>query len=72
MEQHKMIIGGEAVTATHGSWDTLIDPATEAAIAEVPQAYEADVNKAIAAAQSAFTTWSKTTPAERSLLLHKP
>ena len=71
MEQYKMIINGEAVTAESSNWEAVINPASEEAIAEVPQADYADVDKAAQAAASAFTTWSKTTPVERSTLLYK-
>lgn len=71
MEQYKMIIGGESVAAVSANTETVINPASEEAIAEVPQADYADVNKAVQAAKSAFTTWSKTSPAERSTLLYK-
>lgn len=71
MEQHKMIIGGESVGAVSANWETVINPGLEEAIAEVPQADYADVDKAVQAAKAAFTTWSKTSPAERSTLLYK-
>ena len=71
MEQHKMIIGGEAVAAVSANWETVIDPATEEAIAEVPQADYADVNKAVEAAKQAFPSWSSLSPGERSALLYK-
>jgi betaine-aldehyde dehydrogenase len=71
MQQYKMIIGGEQVAAVSGNWQTVINPATEEAIAEVPQADYADIDKAVAAAHSAFATWSKMAPVERSLLLLK-
>lgn len=71
MEQYKMIINGEAVAAESSNWEAVINPASEDAIAEVPQADYADVDKAVQAAASAFTTWSKTTPVERSTLLYK-
>lgn len=71
MEQYKMIVNGEAVAAESSNWEAVINPATEEAIAEVPQADYADVEKAVQAAATAFTTWSKTTPAERSTLLYK-
>jgi betaine-aldehyde dehydrogenase len=38
MEMHKMLIGGDRVASVSGNWDKVIDPATESAIAEVPQA----------------------------------
>lgn len=69
--EHKMIINGEAVAATSSNWQTVIDPATESSIAEVPQADYADVDRAVVAAHSAFTAWSKMAPVERSTLLLK-
>lgn len=71
MEEYKMIIGGESVAAVSANWETIINPASEEAIAQVPQADYADVNKAVAAAKEAFTTWPLTSPAERSILLNK-
>ncbi|MBF2098787.1 MAG: aminobutyraldehyde dehydrogenase [Gloeomargaritaceae cyanobacterium C42_A2020_066] len=71
MEPVKMIIGGEAVPAVNGAWETLIDPATEEGFVEVAQASAADVHRAVEAASAAFETWSRTSPAERSTLLLK-
>jgi betaine-aldehyde dehydrogenase len=71
MDQHKMIIGGEQVAADSGIWNTVIDPATEDAIAEVPQADYADIKKAVAAAKTALTDWSKLSPSERSNFMYK-
>jgi betaine-aldehyde dehydrogenase len=71
MEEYKMIIGGESVPAVSANWETVINPASEEAIASVPQADYADVDKAVQAAKETFTTWSKTSPAERSTLLYK-
>jgi betaine-aldehyde dehydrogenase len=71
MDQYKMIIGGEQRAATTGKWQRVINPATEEAIAEVPEADAADVDLAVAAARSAFGPWSKLSPGERSLWLWK-
>jgi betaine-aldehyde dehydrogenase len=71
MDQCKMIIGGEQVAADNGTWTTVIDPATEEAIAEVPEADHADINKAVAAAKTAFTEWSQLAPSERSTFIYK-
>jgi betaine-aldehyde dehydrogenase len=71
MEIHKMLIGEDQVASTNGNWDRVIDPATESILAEVPQADYADVDKAVTAAKSAFSTWSKMTPGDRSMLLLK-
>jgi betaine-aldehyde dehydrogenase len=71
MEQYKMIINGEAVAAVSADWETVINPATEDGIAEVPQADYTDVDNAVTAAKSAFTSWSQLSPAERSTLIYK-
>jgi betaine-aldehyde dehydrogenase len=71
MEQYKMIINGEAVAAVSADWETVINPATEDGIAEVPQADYTDVDNAVTAAKSAFISWSQLSPAERSTLIYK-
>lgn len=49
--------------------EPILDPRTGALILEVPEASTAQVDRAVAAARKAFTTWSRTTPAERSAVL---
>lgn len=71
MEQYKMIVNGEAVAAVSANWETVINPATEDGIAEVPQADYTDVDNAVKAAKSAFTSWSQLSPGERSTLIYK-
>jgi betaine-aldehyde dehydrogenase len=71
MQQQKMIIGAEAVTAASSNWDTILNPATEEAIAEVPAADYADVNQAVDAASQAFPSWSQLSPGERGAFLYK-
>ncbi len=71
MKMHKMLIGENLVASVSGNWDVVIDPATESPISEVPQADYADVDKAVAAAKTAFSTWSKMSPGERSTLILK-
>jgi len=61
----------------NGDWqspsttDTIdvINPANSALCAQTPSAAIEDVDKAIAAAKSAFASWSTTTAAERSQLI---
>jgi len=48
---------------------TVVDPSTEQALATVPAGTEADVNRAVAAARSAFESWSSTPVEERARLL---
>ena len=47
----------------------VINPATEAAIADVALGREVDVDEAVAAARHAFAGWSRTPAAERAALL---
>jgi len=62
-------IGGRFAAARSGATFDDINPATEDVIAQVPDSDGADVDDAVAAAKSAFPSWSKTPAAERSRLL---
>jgi aminobutyraldehyde dehydrogenase len=69
--RHRMFINGDWADAETGETTQVINPATEEVIAEVPKGSAADVDRAVEAARTAFGTWSLTTPAERSGMLHK-
>ena len=57
-------IGGEPVpTAEH---EPVVNPATGEPIAEAPRSSPADVDRAVAAARSAFPAWATKTPGERA------
>jgi betaine-aldehyde dehydrogenase len=62
-------IGNEFVDAADGQTEEVLNPATAQPIAEAPLSTEADVDRAVAAARSAFGAWSESTPGERSLAL---
>jgi acyl-CoA reductase-like NAD-dependent aldehyde dehydrogenase len=47
----------------------VVNPATEAVIAEIPLGSRTDVERAVSAARRAFPGWSRTPPAERATLL---
>jgi aminobutyraldehyde dehydrogenase len=51
--------------------EPVIDPRTGLEIARINQASTAQIDAAISAARKSFASWSRTTPAERSLLLLK-
>jgi 1-pyrroline dehydrogenase len=68
---YRMFIDGDWAQSSDGGTTSVINPATEEVIAEVPAATVEDVDRAIAAARGAFDEWSQTTPAERSALLWK-
>jgi betaine-aldehyde dehydrogenase len=69
--RYRMFVNGDWADARSGETTEVINPATEEVIAEVPKGDEADVDAAVAAARAAFESWSLTTPAERSGLLHR-
>ena len=66
-----LFISGEFVDGTGSSFKS-ISPATEEVLAEVAEATEADVDRAVAAARRAFTgTWSTMRGSERAKYLYR-
>jgi 1-pyrroline dehydrogenase len=65
-----MFINGQWSEASEGETTPIINPATEETIAEVPKATEADVDRAVDAARTAFEEWSLSTPQDRSKALY--
>jgi aminobutyraldehyde dehydrogenase len=66
----QMLIGSKFVAGTEAA-EAVINPKTEETIVKLPDASPAQVDAAVEAAAKAFTSWSRTTPAERSGLLLK-
>ncbi len=56
----KNYIGGQWIEAETSQTEAVYNPATGEIIAEVPLSTKTDVERAVQAAQEAFTTWSKT------------
>ncbi len=71
VKTYKQFIGGEFVDAADGRTAEVINPANDEAIASVPASSSEDVDRAVNAAETAFATWRKTTPQDRSLMLLK-
>ncbi|MDI3508588.1 MAG: succinate-semialdehyde dehydrogenase / glutarate-semialdehyde dehydrogenase, partial [Clostridiales bacterium] len=69
MMHEKMFIAGKWVESETGDTFKVINPATEEAFADAPLAAPNDVERAIAAADGAFTDWSALTPFERGRYL---
>ncbi|MBE3557181.1 MAG: aldehyde dehydrogenase family protein [Firmicutes bacterium] len=68
----RLFIGGKWVESQEGKTFDDIDPATGEGLAQVYEAKEADVDRAVAAARRAFEgTWSSLTSGERGKLLWK-
>jgi acyl-CoA reductase-like NAD-dependent aldehyde dehydrogenase len=49
----------------------VIEPATEATLAEIPRATAADADAAVARAKAAFPSWRAVTPPDRARVLHR-
>ena len=61
----QMLIGSafEAGTETE---EAILNPRTGETVLNIPEASQSQIEKAVAAAEKAFATWSRTTPAQRS------
>lgn len=68
LELHN-VIGGAQRPAADGRTTAVIDPSTGTEYARAPLSGAEDVDAAYRAASDAFTTWGRTTPAERQLAL---
>ncbi|MGH9714658.1 MAG: aldehyde dehydrogenase family protein [Candidatus Acidiferrales bacterium] len=73
VRRYKMFINGEWAAASSGKHFPVFDPSTEEIIAEVPEADEKDVSRAVAAAKAAFESgpWPQTTAQERGRILFR-
>jgi len=67
----KLFIGGRWVNPATDRVITVVSPSTEEPLATVPEAGEADIDAAVAAARKAFDEgpWPRMTPAERGAVL---
>ena len=67
----RLFIGGDWVAPEGTDTIGIVSPATEEVIARVPDGTEADIDKAVAAARTAFDhgPWPRMTPAERAEIL---
>ncbi|MFF0723384.1 aldehyde dehydrogenase family protein [Streptomyces sp. NPDC004134] len=66
-----MFVDGEFAEAADGKVFKSVAPATEEVLSEVARAGEADVERAVAAARRAFTSWSALPGAERGKYLFR-
>lgn len=68
-----MFIDGAFVNSSDGRWFETLNPFTGKAWAEVARGNQADVERAVTAADKAFRTgpWADMTPTQRGALLHK-
>jgi betaine-aldehyde dehydrogenase len=73
VKTYTMLIDGEFVASKSKKTFPVYDPSTEEVIAQVPDANADDVNRAVAAAKTAFEEgpWGQTTAQERGRVLFK-
>jgi betaine-aldehyde dehydrogenase len=73
MKRYRMYINGEGAESHTGKVFPVIDPSSEEAIAEVPDADAQDVDRAVRAARAAFDSgpWPQTTAQERGRILFR-
>ncbi|MFO1352177.1 MAG: aldehyde dehydrogenase family protein [Gammaproteobacteria bacterium] len=67
----KLFIGGEFVDAQDGATLAVLNPYDNSTLTHIAEAKEADVDRAVAAAQKAFPAWSRLAAMERGRLLLK-
>jgi acyl-CoA reductase-like NAD-dependent aldehyde dehydrogenase len=69
---HRLLIGGERVSAVDGRTFPTIDPATGRPVAQIPLAAAEDVDRAVVAARRALAgEWSALSAADRGLLMQR-
>ncbi len=73
LTRYQMYINGEWVGAENGETFTSVNPATGQTWAEVPEASEADIDRAVEAAHRAFSegAWATMTPTARGKMLRR-
>ncbi|MER7071208.1 gamma-aminobutyraldehyde dehydrogenase [Terrabacter sp. NPDC000476] len=69
--QLRNFIGGQYVDHDGERTTDIVDPSTAGVVAQAPVSTQADVDRAYAAAATAFETWGDTTPGERQAALLK-
>jgi betaine-aldehyde dehydrogenase/aminobutyraldehyde dehydrogenase len=65
VKELRNLVGGELVDGVDGATREVLNPATGAVIARVPEGTAADVERAVAAARAARIAWRDTTPGAR-------
>ncbi len=70
-KQYDLFIDGKFVKPNSKKYFDTINPATEQKIAEVAQADEKDVDKAVKSARKAFEKWSKISAKERGKYIYR-
>jgi malonate-semialdehyde dehydrogenase (acetylating)/methylmalonate-semialdehyde dehydrogenase len=67
----KMLLDGKFIESRSGEWRDVINPATQAVLAQVPFATDEELHAAVASAKQAFKTWKNTPLAARARIMLK-
>ncbi|MET0190285.1 MAG: aldehyde dehydrogenase family protein [Pseudonocardia sediminis] len=73
LQPGRLFIGGEWAEASAGGRMDVVDPSTGQVVTTVADATGEDVDRAVAAARTAFDTgeWARTSPRDRARVLHR-
>ncbi len=67
----KLLIDGRFVESSTGEWQDVVNPATQAVVARVPFATDAELEAAIASAKKAYKSWRNTPIGTRARIMLK-
>tara|TARA_Y100000766_G_scaffold69482_2_gene58186 strand:+ start:141 stop:1577 length:1437 start_codon:yes stop_codon:yes gene_type:complete len=70
-EKIELLINGRWCQGSEGKGQPLINPATEAILAEVPHASESDLEEALISSAEGFKIWRDTTAIDRQTIMEK-
>lgn len=70
-EALSLYIDGEFLSGDGRATQDVVNPATGEVLAQLPHASEADLDRALKAAERAFQTWKHSSPMDRSAILRK-
>ena len=70
-EDLKLYINGEFTSGDSGAGEDVLNPSTDAVLAHVPHAKQAELDKAVEAAEKGFAVWRKMSAFERYKVMRK-
>lgn len=66
-----LLIDGEWIEETKAGGETVLNPASEQSLGNLPHAGKPELDRALAAASRAFDSWKRTSPFERAQILRR-
>jgi len=65
------LLDGKFIESATSEWHDVVNPATQAVLAQVPFATDAEIDAAVASAKRAYKTWKNTPIAARARIMLK-